>query len=595
MTKLNRIRVRIHEKHYRPFPKPEIFWLSNYSYRHRYIRIQNSGRIQGGLPRLICSLIDFSFVRSLVADRYGIVGIAYDPVSLFLLQLFCYLEKYPDMKTFLETLRDKEKGIHYRIYSGLRYSDIPCEATFTNLKQRLGTERYEKIFQVLVEIVDLLGFLSYKILAIDGTLFPTNSRYKGCTYFSPQCRCIEFHGLIENVRKRILYRLRDPAKIVLGKEIRIKVECPSTKFPEGVARPKVELLVLTLEQANHEQPSILNQLFGVKKELAEAKFDLVAKRGLLHSINLADEVDSFVFSCPKLPTDTEARIGVRRDLKNPNRKEKIFGFNAVIATSVELTLGIEVPVACITIAGNSQEGNQYIPLKEQIAKYQGRTSKIDLADAKYDELHNYEFSRAHGAIPIIDYNPRNEKIDVPALKQRGYDRNGWPYAPCGTLTRPNGFDFASHRANFSCRRQCLETSDPDIQKFADHCPHWINYQGFSTHMSVKQFPRLITEVIRGTPRHKQLKALRPASERINSTAKDGLNILTKPKIRGLDNAGILAFLAVMAVMLKRITAFIVRVTLALKKKRQNNELPEHKIYLPGPKAPTFIWNLIQRE
>jgi len=262
---------------------------------------------------------------------------------------------------------------------------------------------------------------------------------------------------------------------------------------------------------------------------------------------------------------------------------------------VELTLGIELPVACITIAGNSREGNQYIHLKEQIAKYQGRTSKIDLADAKYDELHNYEFSRAHGAIPVIDYNVRNEKITAAALKQRGYDQNGWPYAPCGVLARPNGFDFASQRANFSCRRQCLEPSNPDIKKFADHCPHWINYQGFSTHMSIKQFPRLITEVIRGTPRHKELKALRPASERINSTAKDGLNILTKPKIRGLGNAGILAFLAVMAVMLKRIAAFIVKITLALRKKRQHAEMPQQGIYLPGPKVPKFIWNLIQRE
>ncbi|MCK8604357.1 hypothetical protein [Desulfoferrobacter suflitae] len=210
-------------------------------------------------------------------------------------------------------MHDKERGKHYRLYSGLRYSNIPCEATFTNFKERLGKERYEQIFQVLFEIADLLGFLSYKAIAIDGTLFPTNARYKGCTYFSSVCRCIEFHGLIENVRKRILYRLREPEKIVLGKEIRIKVECPSTKFPEDVARPKVELLVLTLVQANWEQHSILNQLFGLKEELAEAKLNLVAKRGLLHTINLADEVDSFAFSCPKLPSDTEARIGVRRD------------------------------------------------------------------------------------------------------------------------------------------------------------------------------------------------------------------------------------------------------------------------------------------
>jgi len=62
----------------------------------------------------------------------------------------------------------------------------------------------------------------------------------------------------------------------------------------------------------------------------------------------------------------EARIGVRRNPQNPNRKQKIFGFNAVVGTAVELTSGIELPIACITIAGNGQEGNQYIPIKEQV-------------------------------------------------------------------------------------------------------------------------------------------------------------------------------------------------------------------------------------
>jgi len=70
-------------------------------------------------------------------------------------------------------------------------------------------------------------------------------------------------------------------------------------------------------------------------------------------------------------------------------------------------LGLELPVACSTIAGNAQEGKHYIVNREQILRYHGKTSKIDLADAKYDEHDNYKFSRAHGAIPIIDYNPRN--------------------------------------------------------------------------------------------------------------------------------------------------------------------------------------------
>jgi hypothetical protein len=181
LSRLNRIRFRIHQKHFRPFPKPEIFWLSHYTYCHRYIRIEEGGRIAGGLSRFVSSLVDFSFVRCLVADRYGVAGVAYDPVSLFLLQLFCYLEKFPDMKTFLATVRDHERGKHYRLYAGIRDPHIPCEATFTNLKDRLGQERYRQIFHVLVEMVDLLGFLTHKILAIDGTLFPTYARYKGCT------------------------------------------------------------------------------------------------------------------------------------------------------------------------------------------------------------------------------------------------------------------------------------------------------------------------------------------------------------------------------------------------------------------------------
>jgi len=286
---------------------------------------------------------------------------------------------------------------------------------------------------------------------------------------------------------------------------------------------------------------------------------------------------------------------VRRNPQNPDKKQKIFGFDAIIDTSVELTLGIELPVACSTIAGNAEEGKHYITNREQILAYHGTTSKIDLGDAKYDEHHNYEFSRSHGAIPIIDYNPRNEHLTPDALRERGYDQNGWPYAPCGIVTRPNGFDFSYQRASFSCRRQCVSAKDPTIIAYAKDCPYWMNYHGFTKHMSIRQFPRLITEVIRGTYRYRKLKALRPASERTNSTAKDDFCILAKPKVRGLKNAGVLAQMAVIVVFLKRITRFIVRVTLAFRKEIRNNKSPPRSIYIAGPKVPQFILNLIQRE
>ncbi|HDH98635.1 MAG TPA: transposase [Deltaproteobacteria bacterium] len=595
IKKLNRIRVQINTKYNRPFPKLRFFWLSEYTYQRRYIKIHPNGRIVGGLSRFVSSLVDFSFVRSIVGHKYSLFGFAYDPVSLFMLELFRYLEKYTNMKDFLEVVHDREKGKHYRIYAGINYPHLPCEATFTNLKERLGEQLYNQIFHVLVEIVELLGFLSYKILATDGTLFPANARYKGCTYFCDKCNSIEFKGIIENVHKRILYRLNNAEKIIPGKEIRIKLECPSPNFPENIQPPKVEILTLSLEAANPEKPSIFNQIFGLEEKLKTAGLDLLVKRGVITKIVTTADTDSFFFRCPKLPSDMDARIGVRRDPQNPNRKQKIFGFNAIIDTSIELSLGIELPVACTTIAGNAEEGRHYITNRKQILNYHRKTSKIDLADAKYDEHHNYKFSRSHGAVPIIDYNPRNENINAAALKERGYDRNGWPYAPCGALTRPNGFDFNCQRASFSCRRQCVSSKDSKLVEYAESCPHWINYHGFTKHISVRQFPRLITEVIRGTDRYLKLKALRSAAERTNASAKDDFPILTKPKIRGIKNAGILSQMAVIIVLLKRISHFIVKVTLAFRENVDNNKSPPQRVFIPGPEMPKFILNLVQRE
>lgn len=123
---------------------------------------------------------------------------------------------------------------------------------------------------------------------------------------------------------------------------------------------------------------------------------------------------------------------------------------------------------------------------------------------------------------------------------------------------------------------------------------WINYHGFTRHMSVQQFPRLITEVLRGTDRHRRLKALRSASERTNSTAKDDFSILVKPRVRGLRHAGVLSQLAATVVLLKRISSFIIKVTISLWKKPPANRDFPHR-FMPGPLVPNSIGNLIQRE
>jgi hypothetical protein len=122
---------------------------------------------------MITSLIDFSFIRSLVADAYSFLGPAcYDPVSLFLLDLFRYIDEYPDMNAFLTDVRDDDWGRAYRGYAGIS-EHIPCEATFSNFRKRIGEQRYNDLFHVLVGIFHALEMITFKILAHDGTPYPS--------------------------------------------------------------------------------------------------------------------------------------------------------------------------------------------------------------------------------------------------------------------------------------------------------------------------------------------------------------------------------------------------------------------------------------
>ena len=539
--KLNQINLKISLSHKKPFPNLSL--LSHYQFKKRFVKILPNGDIQGGYAKMIISLIDFSFIRSLVSHRYSIKGPpCYDPPSLFLIDLFRYLDGYQNMRQFLELLRDKDRGRAYRKYAGISMDDIPCEGTFSNFRARLGENLYNEIFHILVSIFCQLKMISFKILAHDGTLYPTWARYKGCTYFCDQCHAITVPDVINRVKNRILYRLNKLADNNLGSEIRVKAPCPSDRVPEKdkkgeeIKRPKIEIFACKLAFADGELTEEQKNtaiLFGVEEELSKQNLCIQTTRSNVSTINFED--GSMTISCPKLPRDTHARIGVRRNPKNPNKKEKIFGYNLVLSTSVEIQLKIELPVAVTNIAGNAEEGSQIIVNNEQLHSHHEADVKVDIADAKYDIIKNYQYIREKGSIPIIDYNRRNENLSKTAILNRGYDINGWPFAPCGLLTRPNGFDQAHQRLTFCCFKQCLKLKKTALKNLQDcydisQCPHILNRTGFAKHMSIKEYPRLINEIPRGSKRYNTIKKMRSASERVNGTIKEDIKILEKPHI-----------------------------------------------------------------
>ena len=593
--KFNEINCKISLSHQKPFPN--LSPLSNYEFKKRFVKILPNGDIEGGYAKMITSLIDFSFIRSLVAHRYSIKGPpCYDPTSIFLTDLFRYMDGFQYMSQFLKVVRDEERGAAYRDYAGLS-ERIPCEGTFSNFRARLGESLYIDIFHILVDIFRQLKMITFNILAHDGTLYPTWARYKGCTYFCHECEAITVKNIIEKVRQRILYRLNKINENNLGSEIRVYAPCPSERFPEKnrkgkeIKRPKVELFACKLAFSDGDIP--LEQrntaiLFGVNEELERQDLCIKTLRTNVTHVNAVD--DSITIRCPKLPKDTDARIGVRRDPQNPDKKEKIFGYNLVLSTSVELQLKLELPVAVTNIAGNAEEGSQIIENKEQLHNHHEADVKIDIADAKYDIIKNYQYIRERGSIPIIDYNRRNEDLSKTAIFNRGYDQNGWPFAPCGLLTRANGFDQAHNRLTFCCFKQCLNLRKTALKKLQDcydisQCPHILNRTGFAKHMSIKEYPRLVNEIPRGTKRYNTIKKLRSAAERANSTIKEDIKILEKPRVLNGFRANILGQMAGITLLLKRTLSFIVKIT---------NQFAKC-LKLKPPSIPKSIQNIIQIE
>ena len=597
--KLNEINVKISLLHQRPFPN--LFLLSTYRFKKRFVKILPNGDIQGGYCRMITSLIDFSFIRSLVADRYSPYGPpCYDPPSLFLLDLFRHIDGHQNMKKFLEIIRDKDRGRAYRTYAGIPEDHIPCEGTFSIFRERLGHPLYNEIFHLLVHIFHQLEMITFNILAHDGTLYPTWARYKGCTWFCDQCSCITVEDVVGKVKNRILYRLNNIAENNMGSEVRVYTECPSDRFPQDVKKPKIELfafkLAFTDGEPSEEQKNTAI-LFGVEKDLEKHQLCIHTLRSAITTMNFGD--GSMTMACPKLPKDTDARIGVRRDPQNPNRKQKIFGYNLVLATSVELHLKIELPVAVTNIAGNAEEGSQIIVNDDQIDAHHRCRVNIDIADAKYDITKNYDYIRAKGSIPIIDYNRRRENLSRQALLDRGYDEKGWPFAPCGLLCRPNGFDKKYQRLTFCCFKQCLNLRAAALKSVREKydiaiCPHIRNRNGFAKHMYVKEHPRLINEIPRGSKRYNLIKKIRSASERANSTMKEDLKILEKPRVLNNSRANILAQMAGIVLLLSRAFKFIVRLTILFRKLQRTND-PDIKKKLNPPSIPKSIQCLIQLE
>ena len=81
------------------------------------------------------------------------------------------------------------------------------------------------------------------------------------------------------------------------------------------------------------------------------------------------ESGEYQFECPRASKDITARIGYRRKKDDSNKLEKIFGYKAVIMTSVEAEFNLELPVAVMTVLGNISKAESFIRLHQELKQY----------------------------------------------------------------------------------------------------------------------------------------------------------------------------------------------------------------------------------
>jgi hypothetical protein len=536
-----------------PFPKAPSRWLSHYAFTPRPLGLTHKGDIQGGLSWLVGATIDFSFTRAICAPHYGVRGnCCYDPASLVVLEVAAKLDQYVDYACFCSDLLQADKGRRYRELAGLHHH-VPGQDDFCHFRSRVGDEVVHKTLAVVVELLHTFGLIRGDMLSTDGQLEPTYARYKGCPYACEGCR----QFVVDAAGQQALRdQLHSGAK-------RLQLPCP---FPDVVAKVRAA----TAKKDHPKDPKVPLLEIEEAPDAAGARAD---RQQVAELLGLPDDEvppvhltgchvnrgpqGELLGSCPKMPSDLEAKVGYHVDTKHPSQKELVFGYVHLKTTDLNRELGLELPVGNSTYPADAHEGTEFIGHRAALAM-PVQPGQVQLGDAANDVTANYQWLHDRGGIAVFAYNPRNEHLDLESLWNRGYDQYGTPYAPCGRLCRSNGYDYQADSRQYVCGRPC----PPEEQQ---HCPHRYGVLGYSHRMTFKDHPRLIGPIQRGTPAWQRLYAARSASERTNSYDQEVIANAHPLRMRGLKAFRFAGAIRTLAQLLRRALNFVLDVTYTLGK------------------------------
>src|SRR5258706_8232808 len=124
--------------------------------------------------RHVDRVLDLSFVRELVQDRYAGMGRpSIDPVVFFRLQLVMFFEGIRSERQLLHLAADR---LSVRWFLGYNLNEpLPDHSSLTKIRARYGLEVFRRFFEAIVEQCQEAGLIWGQELYFDGTKVAANA------------------------------------------------------------------------------------------------------------------------------------------------------------------------------------------------------------------------------------------------------------------------------------------------------------------------------------------------------------------------------------------------------------------------------------
>jgi transposase len=303
-------------------------------------------------------VVDFSFVRELVKDKYNpdIGRPAEDPEFMLRLCLLQYIYSDSDR----DVVGNARLNLAYKYFLGLAVdAEVPDYTTISHFRSvRLGEEKFRLVFEQIVTQCINKGLVKGKRQIIDSTPVMGNIALNSLTDLVRQCR--------ENVLKTIE---KQDAKIAEKLGLKDLQKAKKTKFTS-----KEEGLQKEVEAAGKLLDSVTGEL--KEKRISPTK-ELPKDLGLLEKA-VADR-DEDATDRLLSPVDPDARMGKKTNNSWPGYKAHV-----LMEEDTAIITGVE------TTPANNPDGGQLKPMLKEQERVHSITPEELSGDKAYDWGENLE-------------------------------------------------------------------------------------------------------------------------------------------------------------------------------------------------------------